>query len=402
MEPAVVLITGATSGIGKEIVRRLATSGWTVLVGARDVEAGEKAAAEVGGSVVALDVTDPAGIAAAAAAVPALDVLVLQGDHHRRRAGAGVRGRRDSVDYAIDPGSARFAVFDGMGHGVQTAQLASLAVAAYRNARRSSQSLLDTAQIIDVAVTSAFRGAAFTTGVLAHLDTDTGLLTWINDGHPEPLLQRGHRLVKSLHARPGLPFGLSTAAGRTKATLPPSAASSVSRATGSCSTPTASPRPAPRTAIPTERSSRPTCSAVTWPPGCPHRRPCAGSSAPCWPTSRASCATTPLCCSWNGVAATSKPSCPNDRRRGMTAPERAGLTSAATGFTGPSHSLDDERFIGGRGPGHPVANTRDRMVLIQVILLRVLVLRVLGVVATYLTSPGASWLPVRTGSTPRS
>jgi serine phosphatase RsbU (regulator of sigma subunit) len=125
----------------------------------------------------------------------------------------------DSVDYAVDPGSARFAIFDGMGHGLQAAQLASLAVAAYRNARRSGRSLLDTARIIDAAVTSAFRGAAFTTGVLAHLDTDTGLLTWINVGHPDPLLLRGHRLARSLHARPGLPFGLSTAAGRTEATF---------------------------------------------------------------------------------------------------------------------------------------------------------------------------------------
>ena len=123
----------------------------------------------------------------------------------------------DSVDYTVDPGCARFAVFDGMGHGLQAAQLASLAVAAYRNARRSDRSLLDTAKIIDSAVTSAFGGTAFTTGVLAHLDTDTGLLNWVNVGHPEPLLLRGHRLAKSLHARPGLPFGLSTAAGRPEA-----------------------------------------------------------------------------------------------------------------------------------------------------------------------------------------
>jgi NAD(P)-dependent dehydrogenase (short-subunit alcohol dehydrogenase family) len=70
------LITGATSGIGKEIARQLAALGWTVLLGARDVERGERAAAEVGGRVLPLDVTDPASVSAAAAAVPGLDVLV--------------------------------------------------------------------------------------------------------------------------------------------------------------------------------------------------------------------------------------------------------------------------------------------------------------------------------------
>ncbi len=71
-----VLITGATSGIGKETARQFASLGWTVLLGARDTERGEKTAAEIGGRAVALDVTDAAGIAVAAAAVPTLDVLV--------------------------------------------------------------------------------------------------------------------------------------------------------------------------------------------------------------------------------------------------------------------------------------------------------------------------------------
>jgi NAD(P)-dependent dehydrogenase (short-subunit alcohol dehydrogenase family) len=70
------LITGATSGIGKEIARQLTTRGWTVLLGARDPERGERAAAEIGGRMLPLDVTDPASVAAAAAAVPTLDVLV--------------------------------------------------------------------------------------------------------------------------------------------------------------------------------------------------------------------------------------------------------------------------------------------------------------------------------------
>ena len=114
----------------------------------------------------------------------------------------------DSVDYAVEAGCARFAVFDGMGHGLQSAQLSVLAIAAYRNARRADRSLSDTAEGIDAAVTSVFGGEAFTTGVLAELDTDTGMLEWVNAGHPDPLLLRAGRLVKALHLEPTLPFGL--------------------------------------------------------------------------------------------------------------------------------------------------------------------------------------------------
>jgi serine phosphatase RsbU (regulator of sigma subunit) len=114
----------------------------------------------------------------------------------------------DSMDYAVDPGAARFAVFDGMGHGLQSSQLSALAVATYRNGRRGGRSLTATAHAIDAAVESVFTGATFITAVLAELDTDSGVLTWINAGHPEPLLIRGGRMVKFLQVEPGLPFGL--------------------------------------------------------------------------------------------------------------------------------------------------------------------------------------------------
>jgi hypothetical protein len=114
----------------------------------------------------------------------------------------------DSVDYAVDAGCARFAVFDGMGHGLQAAQLAVLAVSSYRSARRSGRSLSDTAHQVDGDVDLAFGGEAFTTAVLAELDTDTGVLTWVSAGHPAPLLLRQGQLVKVLRVPPGLPFGL--------------------------------------------------------------------------------------------------------------------------------------------------------------------------------------------------
>ncbi|AUY47857.1 SDR family NAD(P)-dependent oxidoreductase [Streptomyces sp. CB01881] len=74
------LITGANKGLGYETARRLIAAGHTVYLGARNVERGEAAAAELGARFVQLDVTDDASVAAAVATVEAdgaaLDVLV--------------------------------------------------------------------------------------------------------------------------------------------------------------------------------------------------------------------------------------------------------------------------------------------------------------------------------------
>ena len=63
-----VLITGASTGIGRASALRLAAAGWTVLAGVRDPDAGASLLAQASaGSVIALtlDVTDPQRIAAA-------------------------------------------------------------------------------------------------------------------------------------------------------------------------------------------------------------------------------------------------------------------------------------------------------------------------------------------------
>ena len=76
MTASTALVTGATSGIGLHIATQLAENGWTVLVGARDIDRGAEVAAHLGGRPVLLDVTEADTIVNAAATVPKLDVLV--------------------------------------------------------------------------------------------------------------------------------------------------------------------------------------------------------------------------------------------------------------------------------------------------------------------------------------
>ena len=76
----ITFITGANKGLGRETARRLVEQGHTVIVGARDPERGRAAADALGCRFVAIDVTDDASVAAAAADVEkhegSVDVLI--------------------------------------------------------------------------------------------------------------------------------------------------------------------------------------------------------------------------------------------------------------------------------------------------------------------------------------
>jgi NAD(P)-dependent dehydrogenase (short-subunit alcohol dehydrogenase family) len=76
----VTFVTGANKGLGYETARRLIERGHTVYIGARSIERGEAAAAELGGQFVQLDVTDDASVEIAFGVIADreghLDVLV--------------------------------------------------------------------------------------------------------------------------------------------------------------------------------------------------------------------------------------------------------------------------------------------------------------------------------------
>jgi len=114
----------------------------------------------------------------------------------------------DVIDYSVDPGLTQVALFDGMGHGLHSAQCAVFTVSAYRSARRAGADLPAVLRDVDEALVTGLGGELFSTAVMAALDTETGLLRWVNAGHPFPLLLRHGKLVKLLETEPRPPLGL--------------------------------------------------------------------------------------------------------------------------------------------------------------------------------------------------
>src|SRR3954469_218421 len=117
----------------------------------------------------------------------------------------------DSFDYAVNGDTADLLVLDSVGHGLSAAVLASVAVGAYRHARRTMVDLPDIAQQVNDAIAGQFGASQFATAALARLDLDTGRLRWINAGHPAPLILRGSSLVQPPRCPPSRPLGLQDA-----------------------------------------------------------------------------------------------------------------------------------------------------------------------------------------------
>ena len=127
----------------------------------------------------------------------------------------------DSFDYGVDAHTARIAVFDAMGHGLEAGLLATVAVAAYRNSRRRRLKLAETVAAVDELIGDRFAPERFVTAVLAELDLATGRFCWFRAGHPAPLLLRGSKVVKTLSGHGGLPLGLGAPGDEAEESLEP-------------------------------------------------------------------------------------------------------------------------------------------------------------------------------------
>jgi hypothetical protein len=79
----------------------------------------------------------------------------------------------DCFDYALNHTVFDLAVFDAMGHGLQAALVASLAVGSYRHDRRENQPLQEMHSTLDDALAQQFQGSVFATVLLARIELDT-------------------------------------------------------------------------------------------------------------------------------------------------------------------------------------------------------------------------------------
>ncbi len=114
----------------------------------------------------------------------------------------------DAFDYALNEAHLHAGLFDGMGHGVHSTLMTTLAVGAYRHARRSDSPLSVMHAEIDEAIAAHYGGDAFVTSAMARLDLAEGAVEWSTAGHPAPLLLRNRTVVRRLSCVPSLPLGL--------------------------------------------------------------------------------------------------------------------------------------------------------------------------------------------------
>ncbi|MCT9138948.1 PP2C family protein-serine/threonine phosphatase [Streptomyces violarus] len=135
----------------------------------------------------------------------------------------------DTFDYILDHRALHLSLTDAMGHDVQAALLATVVVAALRNARRAGADLVAQAEDANRAVAhyvgqahqavsgqteqvhqaiAKHGGQAMVTGQLLRVALDTGHTTFVNAGHVWPLRLRNGK-VQEIAPLVDLPFGIT-------------------------------------------------------------------------------------------------------------------------------------------------------------------------------------------------
>ncbi|MFI1279852.1 PP2C family protein-serine/threonine phosphatase [Streptomyces sp. NPDC020858] len=112
----------------------------------------------------------------------------------------------DTFDYVVDRDTMQLSVTDAMGHDVEAALLATLAVGALRRARRAGAELEEQALEANQAVIDNGR-QGFVTGQLLRVSLLDGTTQFVNAGHPWPLRLR-HGTVDEMVPEVDLPFGV--------------------------------------------------------------------------------------------------------------------------------------------------------------------------------------------------
>ncbi|MGW7331563.1 PP2C family protein-serine/threonine phosphatase [Streptomyces sp. NPDC054840] len=113
----------------------------------------------------------------------------------------------DAYDYATAGHVVHLSLFDAMGHDTAAGLTANLAMGACRNARRGGAMLVEISERIEEVLIEQYGRDRYVTGILAELDTRTGVMTWVNRGHHPPVIIRGGRWSTLLDCPPCHPMG---------------------------------------------------------------------------------------------------------------------------------------------------------------------------------------------------
>ena len=114
----------------------------------------------------------------------------------------------DWFDYVENRDGAWLAIADAVGKGATAGALGAIALAALRAARRDDQSLEAAARTMHEATYDVGRPEFFVTAIVARWHAVYRTFSWINCGHPPPLVLRADDTVEQLFTPPGLPLGL--------------------------------------------------------------------------------------------------------------------------------------------------------------------------------------------------
>ncbi|KOV93300.1 serine/threonine protein phosphatase [Streptomyces sp. NRRL B-3648] len=115
----------------------------------------------------------------------------------------------DAFDHSVVKHVLHTMILDGMGHDLTAGLTTSVAMAAARNTRRRGGDLTEVVGSVDRAL-AEWLPDHLCTGVMCRLDAETGVLRWVNCGHPAPLLIRDERvLTGALDSPPQPPIGLA-------------------------------------------------------------------------------------------------------------------------------------------------------------------------------------------------
>jgi phosphoserine phosphatase RsbU/P len=114
----------------------------------------------------------------------------------------------DGYDYSVDGSLAHIVLLDALGHGLPAGLTCAVALSALRSARRDGLGLHAMARSADVEISTQWTDARFTTAVITEVNLDTGLVRYVNAGHPPPALLRGGKVVRLLDGGRRLPLGL--------------------------------------------------------------------------------------------------------------------------------------------------------------------------------------------------